>query len=148
MDYIGKTVKFHHRVATGKSLLGAPFKVESKDPFSDGKITQQIRHQLPIPTELVVEDAIVLSRYVVNQGEEPRATLIYASGVPMSGSDWQSAVKVAHDIPHESHSDAAGEQFWYSQSEKDAKTISDMTAGIKILQGQLAEATKDKKKKD
>lgn len=99
MDYIGKTVRFQHRVATGKAGLK--------------HVGSGVRLQVPVPTELETVDALVLNRYSLAEGEEPHVTLIYENGVAMAGADWQSCVSVAHDVPHQSHPDAEGEQFWF-----------------------------------
>src|ERR1700733_2002861 len=117
-----KAVKFQHRIATGHSTLGKPFTVESKDPFSDEKVKQTLRHHKPVPTALVVDDALVLLAPPAKDGFAPRISLLYLNGKPMMGADWQNCVSVEHDVPHVEHEGAeAGERFWFDDaSAKDA----------------------------
>jgi len=77
-DYIGKAVKFQHRVATGHSVLGKSFTVESanplytpNDPASSKTVKQQFRQQTPVPTALVVDDALVLAAPPTPDGSAP-----------------------------------------------------------------------------
>lgn len=57
------------------------------------------------------------------------------------GADWRDAFDGAHSVPLGQGSG----RDWYELLPDQSKTIADMSAGIKILQGQLAEATKKKK---
>ena len=78
-----KSVRFQHRIATGHSILGSPFVAEIENPLNDPlnaptaattttartaktsesvkKTFRQFRQHLPVPTVLVVDDALVLS---------------------------------------------------------------------------------------
>lgn len=120
-----KAVKFQHRIATGHSTLGKPFEVESDNPLfktgdhpSTKTVKQTIRHHKPVPTTLVVDDALVLAAPPSADGSAPRVSLIYLNGTRMMGADWQNCVSVEHDVPHRAHKGAeAGERFWFDPSE-------------------------------
>ncbi len=120
-SYVGKAVKFQHRVSTGHSIPGKPFTVESKnplaapdDPASSQTVKQQFRHHTPVPTELVVDDALILVAPPAQDDGEPRVSLLYLNGKPMMGGDWQNAVSVEHDVPHVDRDGAEdGERFWW-----------------------------------
>ena len=103
MDYLGKAVKFQHRVATGHAKLKS--------------VGSGVRHHIPVPTELQVHDALVLLAYPVKGEDEPRVSLLYATGKPMNGADYQNSIAIAHDVPHRGHEDAAGGQFWSGADE-------------------------------
>ena len=106
MDRIRTAVKFQHRVPTGHAKL---------KPSTAGQAT---RHHTPVPTELRIEDALVILAPRAPEGEEPRLTLLYANGVAMVGADWQSAVSVEHDVPHQDHPGAEdSERFWFVEEE-------------------------------
>jgi hypothetical protein len=68
-----KAVRFQHRIATGHSILGSPFVVEIENPLNEPttsktaatsatvkKQFRQVRQHLPVPTILVIDDALVL----------------------------------------------------------------------------------------
>lgn len=117
MSYIGKAVKFQHRVATGHSVLDKPVSVSVPD--ENGKPqARQIPQHLPVPTELRIDDALILSEYLVPNSDQPRALLIFGNGKSVIGADWHGAVGEAHDVPHLSHDGAEdGERFWFEASE-------------------------------
>lgn len=127
-SYVGKAVKFQHRVATGHSILGPAFTVESKnplaapdDPPSSQTVKKDFRHFKPVPTQLVVDDALVLAESYAPGSDAPRVMLIHGNGINVMGADWHNAVSPAHDIPHRSHEGAeAGERFWWHASEDSA----------------------------
>lgn len=148
MDYVGKAVKFQHRVATGHSILGPSFTVESAnplakpdDPPSSQTVKKDFRHFKPVPTALVVDDAIVLAAPASQDGSAPRVMLIYGNGISVMGADWHNALSVEHDVPHRSHDGAeAGERFYFDPSEDIAsyvdgaeKRSADQTARIRDL---------------
>jgi hypothetical protein len=120
---VGTAVKFQHRVATGHSVLGKPFTVVSKDPTdldpkSSKTVKTQFRHHKPVPTELVVDDALVLVAPPTQDGSAPRISLIYHNGNPMMGADWQNAVSVEHDVPHvDAEGAKESERFWFVRGE-------------------------------
>jgi hypothetical protein len=165
-SYVGKAVKFQHRVATGHSILGPSFTVESKnplakpdDPPSSQTVKKDFRHFKPVPTALVVDDAIVLLEHRAPGEEEPRVMLIHGNGIPVMGADWHNAVSVAHDIPHHSHDGAEeGERFWFDPNEDlasyvdgsekrstaQSERIRDLTLENGLLKAQLAETTEGK----
>lgn len=111
MSYVSKAVKFQHRIATGKGGL--------KNSGTGERV------HVPTPTSLVVDDALVLSEVFVAEDAEPRLFLLYAKrDVPVLGSDWQSAMAVAFDVPHRDHVDAEHEIFWWDAlAEKPELTI-------------------------
>lgn len=106
MDYLGKAVRYQHRVATGHAKLKS--------------VGSGVRHHIPVPTELQTHDALILLAYPVEGEDEPRVSLLYATGKPMNGADYQNSIAIAHDVPHAEHDDAEGQQFWY---EYDAETL-------------------------
>jgi hypothetical protein len=176
MEYIGKAVKYQHRVATGHATL---------KPVGSG-----VRHHVPVPTKLETHDALVLLSYPHDKAEQqrisseiearraaalaqvqnlydhdrleadtpetrakleekfkqakkeieaahqkevaenaeaqakvpPRVSLLYATGKPMDGADYQNSVAVAHDVPHRGHEDAAGGRFWFGADEPQPKS--------------------------
>jgi hypothetical protein len=122
-DGVGTAVRFQHRVATGHSVLGKPFTVVSKDPTdldpkSSKTVKTQFRHHKPVPTELVVDDALVLVAPPSQNGSAPRISLIYHNGNSMMGADWQNAVSVEHDVPHvDAEGAQESERFWFLPGE-------------------------------
>jgi hypothetical protein len=166
MDYVGKAVKFQHRIATGHSILGPSFTVESKnplakpdDPPSSQTVKKDFRHFKPVPTQLVVDDALVLAAPPSQDGSAPRVMLIYGNGISTMGSDWHNALSVEHDVPHREHEGAeAGERFYFDPSEDIAaymdaaeKRSADQTARIRdltfengLLKVELAQTTEGK----
>jgi len=58
MEYIGKAVKYQHRVATGHATL---------KPVGSG-----VRHHVPVPTKLETHDALVLLSYPHDKAEQQR----------------------------------------------------------------------------
>lgn len=94
MDYLGKAVKFQHRVATGHARL------------RPGSAGQPTRHHIPVPTKLEIVDAIVLLEVRVEGEDFPRVSLLYPTGKAMNGADYQNSIAIAHDVPHASHDEA------------------------------------------
>jgi hypothetical protein len=100
MSYVGKTVRFHHRVATG---------VARSKPTPGGG-----REFIPAPTELRVDDALVLSAQPVEGETEPSLYLLYHPGTEaLIGEDWKHRLTVATDVPHADHDDAVHQQYWF-----------------------------------
>jgi hypothetical protein len=129
MSYIGKSVKFQHRVATGfaKNISG---------PKGE-------RIFVPTPTELRIDDALVLSEHAVEGEKEPRLFLVYQpSSEALIGADWMHALVAIPDVPHQNHDAAEGEQFWFSQSDADAAHIAALRADLKNTKAKLTEGTK------
>ncbi len=113
-----KTVKFQHRIATGHSTLDQPFEVESAHPLDDSKtVKTTYRQHKPVPTALVVDDALILASYPAGEGEEPRVTLLYCNGGSLNGADWQNAVSVEHDVPHVDNDGAEESERFYFEAD-------------------------------
>jgi hypothetical protein len=108
MDFLGKAVRFQHRIATGHARLR---------PGSAGQAT---RHHIPVPTKLEVVDAIVLLEVHVEGEDFPRVSLLYPTGKAMNGADYQNSIAVAHDVPHASHSAADGGMLWEELSDAES----------------------------
>ena len=68
MDYLGKAVKFQHRVATGHARL------------RPGSAGQPTRHHIPVPTKLEIVDAIVLLEVQVEGEDFPRVSALLLPG--------------------------------------------------------------------
>lgn len=146
-----KAVKFQHRVATGHSILGKPFSVESKDPVSGEKLKTQYRQHKPVPTELVIEDALVLQSLPAAEGEEPRVTLLYRNGNAIMGGDWHNAVTVEHDVPHVGAEGAEeSERFYVENDGGESSHLRELIAALRTenesLKAELAETTEGKDK--
>ena len=110
MDYLGKAVKFQHRVATGHARL------------RPGSAGQPTRHHIPVPTKLEIVDAIVLLEVRVEGEEYPRVSLLYPTGKAMNGADYQNSIAIAHDVPHASHDEAEVGLRWKELSDSDDST--------------------------
>lgn len=88
MSYIGKAVQVQHRIATGHARL-----------TNAGK---GVRSHVPVPTELVTHDAVVLSEASV-EGGEPKLTVIYKKDdLPLNSVELQSGFLALYDVPHKS----------------------------------------------
>lgn len=145
-----RAVKFQHRIATGHSILGQPFQVETKDPTdldpkSSKTVKTQYRHHKPVPTKLVIDDALVLSAPPTPDGSAPRVTLVYLNGNSMAGADWHNAVSFEVDVPH-FHAEGAeeSERFWFAEDEVvrgAKKLVTDLLAECEWLKAQLATTT-------
>jgi hypothetical protein len=158
-SYARKAVKFQHRVATGHSILGPQKEVESKDAES-GEVTKTIlRHYKPVPTELVVDDALVLAAPPTQDGSAPRVMLIHLNGNPLMGADWHNAASMEVDVPHREHEGAEeSERFYFDPNEDIAsyvdgsekrsaaqcERIRDLTLENALLNEQLAQTTEAK----
>lgn len=100
MTMLHRAVRFQHRVATGHS--GTRLAESGR------------REHTPTPTELREDDALVLSEVQVAGEEFPRMFLLYCKeDGALIGSDWQSGMNVAFDVPHKSHEDSQNEIFWW-----------------------------------
>ena len=100
--YLGKAVRFQHRVATGHARL---------QPLPAG--AEGVRVHGPVPTDLVVADALVLLETPGVPDGEPRLTLLYNSGgKALNGEEWKAFLKVEHDVPHVSDTEAIHGRFW------------------------------------
>lgn len=163
MDYVGKAVKFQHRVATGHSILGPSFTVESKnplaapdDPPSSQTVKKDFRHFKPVPTQLVVDDALVLAAPPSQDGSAPRVILLHANGNPLMGADWHNAVSMEVDVPHREHEGAEeSERFYFDPNEDlasyvdgsekrsaaQSERIRELTLANELLKAQLAQTT-------
>lgn len=96
--YVGKAVQVQHRVATGHARLR-----------SAGK---GAREHVPVPTELQVHDAIVLSE-TPSAGELPRLTVAYKKdSSPIAPIDIGAGFAFLYDVPHASDPAAEGGLFW------------------------------------
>jgi hypothetical protein len=128
MDFLGKAVKFQHRIATGHARLR---------PGSAGQAT---RHHIPVPTKLEVVDAIVLLEVHVEGEDFPRVSLLYPTGKAMNGADYQNSIAIAHDVPHASH-DEAEEILWeeLSDSENSARLLQALDASRAQLDAERRE---------
>jgi hypothetical protein len=116
-----KAVKFQHRIATGHSTLKKAFEVTTKDPVSGEQVKQSFRHHTPVPTKLVVDDALVLVAPPTQDGSAPRVSLLYLNGNSMMGADWQNCVSVEHDVPHVGAKGAKeSERYWFSEADASA----------------------------
>jgi hypothetical protein len=152
MDRIRKAVKFQHRIATGHSTLDKPFVVETENPLynpndasSSATVKQQFRQHKPVPTALVVDDALILASYPTKEGEQPKVTLLYNNGGSMNGADWHNAVSVENDVPHRDHDGAEeGERFWFDPYEEAKRFSQSQRKEIASLRAQLAATTEGK----
>jgi hypothetical protein len=118
--YVSKTVKFQHRIATGKAGL----KMSGSG----------IREHVPTPTKLETVDALVLSEVHV-EGLEPRLFLLYSKDdQPVIGTDWQTFLRVAPDVPHRDHDGAQeNEMFWWDQNAELVKAMVARTEQAKLV---------------
>jgi hypothetical protein len=150
-----KAVKFQHRIATGHSTLAAPFTVESDNPLykegdelSSKTVKQQFRHHKPVPTALVVDDALVLAVAPSADGLAPRVSLVYVNGNSINGADWHNALSLAPDVPHVDHDGAeVGERFYWDPTEDYADLIAALEASRQqneALRDQLAAALRSR----
>jgi hypothetical protein len=112
MDYLGKAVRFQHRIATGHARLK--------------HVGSGVRHHIPVPTSLEVVDAIVLLEVHVEGEDFPRVSLLYPTGKAMNGADYQNSIAVAHDVPHASHAEADGGMLW--------EELSDAESSVRLVQ--------------
>lgn len=121
-----KAVKFQHRVRTGHATLDKAFQVESKDPISGEKTKQQFRQHKPVPTELGIDDALVLAAPPTQDGSAPRVTLAYRNGNSVNGGDWHNALSFEVDVPHVGAEGAEeSERFYFLPGEYEPAAESD-----------------------
>jgi hypothetical protein len=151
-----KTVKFQHRIATGHSVPAPPKVVETKDKDSDEVTKTMLRHYTTVPTQLVVDDALVLAEHSAPDSDQPRVMLLYRNGNPLMGADWHNAVSMEVDVPHRDHEGAEeSERFYFDPNEDIAsyvegaekrsasqtERIRDLTLANQILTEKLAQTT-------
>jgi hypothetical protein len=154
-----KTVKFQHRIATGHSVPAPPKVVETKDKDSDEVTKTMLRHYTTVPTQLVVDDALVLAEHSAPDSDQPRVMLLYRNGNPLMGADWHNAVSMEVDVPHRDHEGAEeSERFYFDPNEDIAsyvegaekrsasqtERIRDLTLANQILTEKLAQTTEGK----